>query len=125
MYTFDWAFVEQLRETALCYPHRPENGLAPSECLFQEVMFGGVLYDLMLTYELFDDIGKQAWHLTVGRHDHGTADPQHVMKLVLNILGQGGIQEITHMMPPEFRFQRQFIREEHRKFDPVKREFVS
>ena len=124
MLPFDWALVEQMRDTALGHPHNPNNGLAPRECLFEEVEFNGELLDIILTYEYFTpDTDRQAWHLTVARSDNTEASGETVMRAVLSILGEGSVMEITRFMPPEVQWQRQFIREEHRKYDPIKKEW--
>lgn len=125
MMPLDWALVEQMRDTALGHPHNPNHGLAPKECLFEEVEFNGEVLDIFLTYEYYTpEIETQAWHLSVCRNDQTQASDETVMKVVLSILGEGSIMEITSSMPREMQWQRQFLRVEHRKYDPIKREWL-
>lgn len=107
MHQFDQAFVEKMKETARKHPHAPDKGLAPVQCLWENVLFEKEDLNLMLTYELHGNL--KAWHLSVGRSDH-TAAPQDIADHIVGVVLGPEVHVLPeHFFPPELRFMKQYV----------------
>jgi len=107
MHQFDSAFVEKMKSTARLHPHSPDKGLAPIQCLWENVLFEKEDLNLMLTYELHGNL--RAWHLTVGRSNN-TAAPQDIADHIVGVVLGPDVHVLPeHFFPPEHRFMKQYV----------------
>jgi hypothetical protein len=107
MLQFDMDFVEKIKTVAKQHPHSPAKGLAPVECLWEEVNFEDENLNIMLTYELHGNL--KAWHLSIGRNNH-TACPQHIADHIVGVVLGPDVHVLPeHFFPPELRFMKQYV----------------